>query len=195
MYKKSAGFNLVEVIIVMAVMSILMTLAIPMGRDWWRELQVEMAAAEIATTFHLARSLAVRNRARVAVRFHPDDDGLLTHGIYQDGDGDGVRSDDILRGVDEALRDVRSGPLGGIKAGIPEGWNPRRPGSRKRLDRLHDPIRFGRSNMASFTAHGGASPGTIYLTDGSHHLFAVRVNNRAGKIKILRYDRQAEVWF
>lgn len=195
MTQKSAGFHLVEAMIVMAIASLLLTLAVPMGRSWWRELQVEMAAAEIATTLQLARSLAVRHSCRVAVRFYPDDEGLLTHAIYRDGDEDGVRSDDIARGIDVALRGVRSGPLGGVLAGFPEGWRPRQPGSRKRLDRLHDPIRFGRSNMASFTAHGGASPGTIYLTDGNSYLFAVRVNNRAGKIKVLRYDRDAEVWF
>ncbi len=193
--RAEAGFNLLELLIVMAIMVLMLALAVPLARSWWSELQVEMAASEVATTLRLARSLAVRHAARVAVRFYPDADGNLRHAIYRDGDGDGVRSDDIDRGVDKMLRSARSGPLGGVRAGIPEGWSPRRPGSRKALDRLDDPVRFGRSNMASFTAHGGASPGTIYLTDGRFHLFAVRVNNRSGKIKILRYDTRAEVWF
>lgn len=192
--RREAGFNLVEVILVMAVMGMMLSLAVPLARSWWGGIQVEMAASEIATTLQLARSLAIRHAARVAVRFYPDADGHLRHAIYRDGDGDGVRSDDIDRGVDRVLREARSGPLGGVRVGFPEGWSPRQPGSRKRLDRLDDPIRFGRSNMASFTAHGGASPGTVYLTDGRFHLFAVRVNNRSGKIKVFRYDPQADEW-
>lgn len=195
MTRRQDGFNLIEVLLVMTIAGLLSTLALTMGRQWWSALQVELAASEVATTLQLGRSLAVRNNARVAVRFYPDDKGHLTHAIYQDGDRDGVRSDDIDRGTDPMLREAKGGPLGGVRAGFPKGWTPREPGSRKRLDRLHDPIRFGRSDMASFTAYGGASPGTIYLTDGRRHLMAVRVNNRTGKIKILRYDREQEIWF
>lgn len=195
MDRRQSGFNLLEVTVVMALSVLIIALAAPLTRQWWSELQVDLAAAEVATTLQLARSLAVRHGARVAVRFHPDDDGRLSHAIYRDGDGDGVRSDDIHRGIDLMMRERRRGPLGGVRAGFPRGWTPKAPGSRKRLDRLHDPIRFGRSDMASFTAFGGASPGTIYLTDGRRYLVAVRVNNRTGKIKILRYDRQHEVWF
>lgn len=194
MLQRQDGFNLIEVTLVMAILGMLLAMVLPMSRDWWSAVQVELAASEIATTLQLGRSLAVRNHAKVAVRFYPDE-GRLTHAIYQDGDRDGVRSDDIERGTDPMLRDIRGGPLGGVRAGFPKGWSPREPGSRRRLDRLHDPIRFGRSNMASFNAFGGASPGTIYLTDGRRHLMAVRVNNRTGKVKILRYDRQEEVWY
>lgn len=193
--RSEAGFNLLEALLVLTISGLLLAFAVPLARSWWGELQVEMAASEVAATLQLARSLAVRHGARVAVRFYPDSEGNLRHAIYRDGDGDGVRSDDIRRGVDKMLRAARSGPLGGVRAGIPEGWSPRRPGSRRALDRLDDPVRFGRSNMASFTAHGGASPGTIYLTDGRFHLMAVRVNNRSGKIKVLRYDNRTEVWF
>lgn len=195
MIRRQDGFNLLEVMLVMAVLGMLLAMILPMSRQWWSALQVELAASEVATTLQLGRSLAVRHHARVAVRFYPDDEGRLTHAIFRDGDRDGVRSDDIERGIDPMLRGVKGGPLGGVQAGFPKGWRPREPGSRKRLDRLHDPIRFGRSNMASFTALGGASPGTIYLTDGRRHLMAVRVNNRTGKVKILRYDREQETWY
>ena len=61
------------------------------------------------------------------------------------------------------------------------------------MDRLDDPIRFGRSDLASFGPLGTASPGSVFLTDG-YHLFAVRVYNRTGKIQVLRYVREREEW-
>ena len=62
------------------------------------------------------------------------------------------------------------------------------------MKRLDDPIRFNRSDLASFNPRGTATPGTIYLTDGLRHLAAVRVNNRSGKISVLYYDPEEEVW-
>ena len=48
--------------------------------------------------------------------------------------------------------------------------------------------------MASFGPLGTSTPGSIYLTDGLHNLVAVRVFGRTGKIEVLRYDIETEIW-
>ncbi|MCB1009629.1 MAG: hypothetical protein KDB94_12155, partial [Acidobacteria bacterium] len=79
--------------------------------------------------------------------------------------------------------------------GFPAGRAPRDPGSPgRRLDRLDDPIRFNRSDIASFSPLAGATPGTVYLTDGERRLVAVRVTGRTGRVRILAYDVATETW-
>ena len=107
----------------------------------------------------------------------------------------GERVFDIDRGIDPLEMAPR--PLARLGKdvffGFPPGEPPRDPGG-ERLDRLDDPIRFNRSDLASFSPRGTSTPGTVYLTDGRYHLAAARVNNRAGKVSVLRYDRVLEVW-
>lgn len=133
--------------------------------------------------------------AYVAVLFTQTENDGLWFQLVTDGDGDGVRSSDLDNGRDRysgSAHRLRSS--GGIRAGFPLGPPPINPGDpRRRLTRLDDPIRFGRSNMASFSPHGTSSPGSIYLTDGKH-LVAVRVLGRTGKIRIQSYDAKRLRW-
>ena len=79
--------------------------------------------------------------------------------------------------------------------GFPPGPAPRDPGNpSSRLDRLDDPIRFNRSDIASFDQLGTSTPGSLYLTDGRALLSVVRLFGRTGKVKILRYDSKTEKW-
>ena len=81
-----------------------------------------------------------------------------------------------------------------IRIGFPPGPPPRHPGvPSRRLDPT-DPIRFNRSDMASFGPLGTATPGSIYLTDSVRRLMAVRVYHLSGKVTILTYDPEREVW-
>ncbi|MES1211289.1 MAG: hypothetical protein ABUL63_03035, partial [Acidobacteriota bacterium] len=57
-----------------------------------------------------------------------------------------------------------------------------------------DPIRFNSSDLASFGPLGTSTPGSLYLTDSQKRLMAVRVYGRTGKVKVIAYDFDAEVW-
>jgi hypothetical protein len=160
-------------------------------------LRVELAAAEVASTFHVARAYAIQHSANVGLKFLVESDGSVTWALYRDGDGDGVLSADIESGDDPlALPRTRLAHLGRqIRFGFPPGRAPRDPGDpRRRLSGLDDPIRFNRSDIASFSALGTATPGTVYITDGMHHLAAARVTGRTGRIVRLSYDVVSERW-
>ena len=159
---------------------------------------VRSAAAEVAGVLRATRALAVRQRVNAAVKFRTHDSGTVSFAIYRDGDGDGVLSSDIDSGVDPQVgpaRELRH--LGrGVAFGFPPGPAPRDPADPRRvLDKLEDPIRFNRSDLASFNPLGGSTPGSVYLTDSRYHLSAVRLFGVTGKVRTLNYDREREVWW
>ena len=191
--RSASGMSMIEVSIFLLITGFLWTLTIPSLSHWWSGLRLEMAAGEMAGELHLARSYAVRNQARVGVKFWMEPDGTVYQRIYRDNDGDGVRSRDIEEGIDTPVRPAHR-LEGRVRFGFPPGEPPTDPGDGRLLDRLEDPIRFNRSDLASFSSNGMATPGTVYLTDGRHHLAAVRIASRSGKINVLRFDPEARSW-
>lgn len=192
------GYTLIELTIVTAISSLVLAIGVPPLFSLAARLRVELAAAEVASTFHVARSYAIRNDANVGLKFQVDLDGTVTWALYRDGDGDGVLTADINSGEDPQVTPrVRLSHLGRqIRFGFPPGRAPRDPGDpRRRLDHLEDPIRFNRSDIASFSPVGTATPGTIYVTDGMRHLSAARVFGRTGRIGCLAYDVSTERWY
>jgi len=191
------GYQLIELLIAMAISTLVLAIGVPPLLSLAAELRVELAAAEVASTFHVARSYAIRNDANVGLKFVVDHDGTVTWALYRDGDGDGVLTADIASGDDPQVTPrVRLAHLGRqIRFGFPPGRAPRDPGNpRRRLDHLDDPIRFNRSDIASFSPLGTSTPGTVYITDGLRHLSAARVFGRTGKIGCLAYDIVRERW-
>ena len=191
-----AGWTLVELLVSLAVIGLLAALSAPPLLRAASENRMRLAASEIASSLHMARAYAVRHSARVGLRFDTGGDGKVTWALYRDGDGDGVLARDVADGTDPLVREAGFRRLGNaVRFGFPPGPAPRDPGDRRRrLNRLDDPIRFNRSDTASFDPLGTATPGTVYLTDGREHLVAVRVTNKTGKIRALRYDYATESW-
>jgi Tfp pilus assembly protein FimT len=192
----SRAFSLVELLIVLALLLAVCLLVVPPLLGLAGALRVDLAAHELSGLLRQARSLAIRHSAYVAIRFYPQE-GCVEYALFRDGDGDGVRNGDIGDGVDpqltprRALRHLR----GAVGFGFPPGRMPRDPGDpRRRLDRREDPIRFNSSELASFGPLGTATTGSLYLTDGRRHLTVVRVHNRAGRVRLLRWDARADAW-
>ncbi len=69
--KSGRGFTLVELIVAMAVMAILMTLAAPNFSRWIRNTKIRTAAESIQTGLHVARAEALKRNA--VVRFQLTD--------------------------------------------------------------------------------------------------------------------------
>lgn len=194
--RSQEGFQLLELVVVLLIFALLATLVTPPLLRASADLRVRLAATELAGVLRRARALAVTRSANVAVKFRATADGRVTYTLYRDGDGDGVRNRDIDRGIDPPLGHPRRLAHMGASVGfgIPGQLRPRSPGSRRRLGRLHDPIRFNRSDLASFSPLGSATPGSLYLTDGRDRLAVVRVFHRSGRVRILTYDPRTETW-
>jgi hypothetical protein len=192
------GFNLLELAVVMAISMTILGLAIPAVLGWSSQLRLKLGAQEIVGAMRSARHLAAQKGTKVGVKFLPAEKGAsISYALFADGDGDGVRSRDIDTGVDPQVAPPRLlAHLGRhVHFGFPPGPPPRDPGNpRKRVTRLHDPIRFNRSDIASFGPLGGSTPGSIYLTDSRRGLVVVRVFGFTGKVKTMTYDCDEESW-
>jgi len=190
------GWNLLELIVVLAIAALAAAIGVPPLLDISSSVRLSLAAQELGGTLRLARSEAARRGVNVAVKFRPGPKGSATYTLYRDGDGDGVLNKDIDRGVDPPLSKPRPVQYLGNQAhvGFPPGRRVRDPGSPRSWLTTKDPIRFNESDLASFTPLGQSTSGSVYLTDGKGKLLAVRLYNRTGKVKIIVYDFDEEIW-
>jgi len=122
--------------------------------------------------------------------------GRYRYAFYADGDGDGVRSDDIAAGRDPVLGAWRDLPTRyeGIDFSLPEVSIPEVPPDPGVLTPGYDPVRFGRSDIITFTPRGTSSSGTLYVGDGAGAEAAVVLYGGTGRIRIWRFDRDRWLW-
>jgi prepilin-type N-terminal cleavage/methylation domain-containing protein len=177
------GHTLLEMLVVMGILGTLAAVGVPALRAATTQAQIVGAADKFQADFLLARSIAVRSGCQTAIRFELQD-GLWYVSSYSDGNGDGVRSEDIRSGRDQRIGGPRRLDPGasdvriGINPGVPE------PPPGRGLLSVSDPIRFGRSNMVSFSPLGTATPGTFYLAAPGVQA-AVRVVPGSARVRLL----------
>jgi hypothetical protein len=177
------GRTLLEMTIVVALVLLSASMLVPTLRAYSQEAQITGAAQTFQGRFREAYSIAVRRNVETAIRFETDASGT-TYSVYRDGNGNGVLSADIATGRDARIM----GPipldagLSGVRVAINPGV-PAIPPDSGTLDPA-DPIRFGRSNMLSFSPMGTATPGTFYLAGDSAQA-AVRVTPGSARVRIL----------
>ena len=176
------GMSLPEVMLVLAVIAGTMWLGLPALKAYSIEATLFGSAEIFKSEFRRARWLSIRSGRQTALRFETRPDGVYL-GIYSDGDWDGVLSRDIQSGVDPMLSQPRRlTDSAEVRVGIQPGVEEPPPG-RGLLD-PDDPIRFGRSDMVSFSPLGTATPGTLYLT-GHGLQVAVRVTGTDARIRTM----------
>jgi len=104
-----------------------------------------------------------------------------------------TRTRDIQSGVDlpiaapERLPDQFTGVEFGAMPGLPPvdpGGTP--PGA--------DPIRLGAGSVASFSAMGTSSSGTVYIRGRRDAQYAVRIFGETGKTRIVKFERGTGQW-
>jgi prepilin-type N-terminal cleavage/methylation domain-containing protein len=177
------GFSLVEALVVVAIVLVMAATAFPVFRAHFADAHLVGAGQQFKGQFRLARSAAVRAGVYTAIRFERHDDGSVWYAVYQDGDGDGVRSADISKGEDRLV----SGPfpLTGGAPGVRVGINPGIPALPPERGFLSgDPVRFGSSDILSFSPFGTATPGTFYLA-GDGGQAAVRVTGGSARVRLM----------
>jgi prepilin-type N-terminal cleavage/methylation domain-containing protein len=177
------GRTLIELLLVLAIVLVAASMLIPGLRAYSQEAQLMGAAQAFRGRFREAYSIAIKKNVATAIRFETVG-GVTFYSLYVDGNHNGVLSADIQRGRDRRIE----GPLrldagaSGVRVGINPGV-PAIPPDRGTLE-PDDPIRFGRSNMLSFSPMGTATPGTFYLA-GESAQAAVRVTPGTARVRIM----------
>lgn len=187
------GLSLAEVLVAVSLASLAGVVGVPALSHAAAHARGVAATRHLWTTIHAARVEAVRRGTHVALRFEAGERGVQWR-RYGDGNGNGVRSADIARGVDtplgpaDALRDHFgdvdfrvAASVPGIDGGpvVPAGSNP---------------IRLGPSSMASWSPSGSATSGTLYIAGPRGSQFAVRIFGSTGRVRAFRYDSGAAEW-
>lgn len=189
------GFSLLEAVLAMALLGLLLLVSIPALASSLSRGRVASAAREMAGELARLRSEAIATRSRVALRIIWSG-GRYLYSYYADGDGDGVRSDDIAAGRDPLVAGPRTlkSRHEGVDFGLLEAAIPEVPPAGGVLAPFSDPVRFGASDTITFTPWGTSSTGTLYISDGKESVQAVVLYGRTGRIRIWRFDRSLWRW-
>lgn len=186
---RAAGVSLVELLFTIAIMLTITAVAIPLTSDATDSWRTSMAARYLAGRVMEARADAVTRTRRVGIRFERSSpDYVFT--TYADGNGNGVRTADIRRGIDrplsatQRLADNFPGVKFGILAGVPDIDGGAASG---------DPVRVGSSGILTMSPDGSSSSGTIYL-HGRRRQFAVRVLGATGRSRLMWFNPGTREW-
>jgi Tfp pilus assembly protein FimT len=157
--------------------------------------RVAAAARSMASEMARLRAEAIASRRSVGMRF-AQAGGRRVFAVYADGDGDGIRADDIAAGRDPLLAPPRDLPSTweGIDFGLLESSIPAVPPGPGVLAPSDDPVRFGSTDTVTFTPWGTSSTGTLYISDARETVFAVVLYGRTGRIRTWRFDRELWLW-
>jgi hypothetical protein len=150
-----------------------------------------LAVRYLTTTCARARAEAVSRSRDVAVRFEEDPQGYR-FAVYVDGNGDGIRTLDIQRGIDTPLaRPERlSANFPGVALAVPAGLPPVEGGG----PTDGDPLKLGPGNLLSFSALGTSSAGSIYVRGRSGSQYVIRAFAETGRVRTLRFDPVRRRW-
>jgi hypothetical protein len=192
--RSSRGITLTELLTTLALLSVAAGLSASAANALAGMTSLRAASQEIASVFTQARGRAIHRSIQCGVKW-VGHDGDLTLAIHDDGDGDGVRTDDIESGVDPRVY----GPLSvrsrwpKVTVGFIPGFTARDPKGNPAGD-LSDPIRFGRSDIASFSPLGDCSPGSVWLGDAKSRQSLVRLTPGTAAITIYEWAAAREGW-
>jgi type II secretory pathway pseudopilin PulG len=185
------GFSAIQMLITMAIAVVVSALAVPLTAHTVDSVRARHAAGLLATRLRLARQQAITTGRTTAVVFDTTAAGGWTIGVYQDGNGNGVRRVEVASGIDRRLvapvelANLVPGTAIRVAGDIP-GPDGEAPSARS--------VRFGPSQMASCTPLGGCTPGTVFVRSSRGDQFAVRLGNMTGRARVLHYEGGSGQW-
>lgn len=193
---RATGTTLPELLAALALLALGLAVAVPSLASLRNAGRAGAGARHMASLFHDLRWQAV-SLGRYRGLFFDEDARGWRWRVVEDGNGNGLRTAEVRDGTDPVL----SGPhrlsdrVEHVRLGFPgEGPFPRIPPKRGSLSDLSDPVKFGRSNLVSFSPIGGSSSGTLYVTDGVDGLYGVVLFGPSTRTRVWRFDPVQRRW-
>lgn len=189
-HRSAEGYSLVELLLVLMAATTFISITLPMTAATTDAERARHAASFVAARFRLARQQAVSRTASVGLVFDQVN-GRWVVRVCADANDNGLRRSEVSSGVDRCL----DGPhdletmFPGVRVAVDSslqgpGGEPGSP----------DPVRFGASNIASFSPSGSCTAGSLFLRSMRNVQYAVRIAGVTGRTRILRYNPAAGSW-
>jgi hypothetical protein len=181
---------LIEILLAVALLGVTTGVAVPLGTSALDDVRTAAAARYLAARIVSDRMDAIRRSTAVALRFSPMPSDY-SFAAYADGNGDGVRTADIARGVDAPVAAPQR--LGDNFPGVRFGLQPGLPDADGAAAGSTDGVRIGVARLLTMTPDGTATSGTLYV-QGRRAQYAVRVLGATGRTRVLKYDTGTRTW-
>ena len=191
-FTRPRGYSLLELMMVMALGVTLSAAAVPEYLAAVDDVRANGAVHHISARLQRVRMEAVMRSAMVGMQFTQTAGGY-SYAVYVDGNRNGVLTRDIQRGIDRLIAAAERLPdqFTGVEFGAIPGLPPVDPGG---TPPGTDPIRLGSGNIASFSALGTSSSGTVYIRSRRDAQYAVRIFGETGRTRMLKFEPRTGQW-
>ena len=187
MRRHQHGLSLLDLLTVIAIIGLLVGITLPAFTTYRRHNSVRAAAHDLEATLRFVRSRAITRAANTGIKF-TGSGSSWTFAVHDDGDDDGIHSDDVRNGIDPMvgspkplMPQLQVARIGLLPFAIKDPDGDPLPPSKS-------PVQFGTAAICAFSPIGAATPGSIYVTDDVGGLYCIRVLGASGRVRILRYD-------
>jgi Tfp pilus assembly protein FimT len=183
--------SLLELLVVLALIALFVVLTTANLAATQRQLDFDHFAREIFSSLKQCRWKAFRDRCYTGVLIGQTDNGYV-FSFHNDGNGNGIRTQEIEEGTDPSFQ--RPVPIrrasGDMEAAILSPDIPEIPPKKGVLD-VDDPVKFGKSNIISFSPDGQSSSGTLYLSCHSQkRMYAIVLYGPTTRMTLWKYSNQ-----
>ena len=190
-----SGRTLVEMLVALSVMAMMTVAAAPTLDEARRAAALRGTAGRLWGMMVRCRAHAVMRQRATALVFERPGSSEWRCFIAEDGDGDGLRRDDLASGRDRVIGEVLE--LTGATAGLGILQHvpvPDPDGSGRLAGDLDDPVRAGRGDIITFTPGSTATPSSVYLTDRQARMRVLRVYGGTARVNSLVWREGWRRW-
>ncbi len=184
------GATVTDLVLAMGVVAMLCSLGAPVVAGVVEAARLRQSAGFVATRFRLARAQAAAATTSVAVVFDRRGQTWMFR-VCQDGNGNGLRRADIDQGLDPCSEGPHD--LAALFPGVQIAADSTLRGPDNEAP-SPDPVRFGASDLASFSPAGTCTAGSLWLRAANGAQYIVRVAGVTGRVRVLRWDAAARSW-
>ncbi len=184
------GVSLLELVVVLALIGIFVLALSADLSGAVRRKDFELFAREVTVLMERCRWKAMNERHYAGIVFGYRN-GIYEAAMHADSNGNGIRTSEVNNGIDPLIERpiLLSKSSDDIRAGILGPEIPQIPPQSGTIPQPDDPVKFGNSNIASFSPMGDSSSGTLYLACISQkQMYAIVIYGATARLSVWRFS-------